>query len=343
MPTLRNASECDAAARRGTEWVLSQRLPEGAFRSETAEDGKERRLRAYDKAPVLFCRSGHGEVAARCLHWLSQNLMVVPGCFRDDETDSVDDALLRDVEMNSWICRGAHICGRYDLSSAGGEHVASCQGKDVGGVYNRRQNGARCATHGVESAASAGSLFLFLGKTRLARRAGSFLIRALEKQPQPKKFFVRFDGEANPVTEFPEALAALYRVDSSLPGQRYGALGMPAVLLANLAQATGESDFLKGAKEYFRLAEGCAPDVLETLASANVGWAAAALYGITRQRRYYEATEKVAGTLVAAQDAEGRWWDSSVSDTVEEQPQADTLSLTAEISVLLFEYLRLIQ
>ena len=347
MPRLRNAEECAAAALKGKDWVLSQALEDGSFRSaggaEAAGDGQESSLWAYHKAPVLFCRSGDGDQAARLLHWMSRRLMPATGLFRGTEEDGEDEALLQHADMNAWVCRGAHLCARYDLSFAGCAYLAACQGKEVGGVYNRRRDGSRCATHDVVSAASAGLAFLCLGRMAEARRAGAFLIRALENQPAPKRFYVRFDGEAKPATEFPESLAQLYVVDGTQTGQQYGFLGVPAVLLARLARATGETEFLEGAKEYFRLAEGCAADLFGTLACGKVGWAGAVLYAMTRRRRYYEAAEKAAVFLVAAQDAEGRWFDRSACETGDAQSQADSLSLTSEMSVLLFECLSEIQ
>jgi uncharacterized protein YyaL (SSP411 family) len=114
-----------------------------------------------------------------------------------------------------------------------------------------------------------------------------------------------------------------------------GYLGLPAIFLARMHMASGETEWLESAMDYFAFGEQCAPEAIVAMDSSALAWAASALYGITRRRRYYDFAERLVQAWLDSQRPDGTWRSQgAVKD------DAATLNLTVRTATYLLESLR---
>ena len=294
MPKLRNATACRRALEKADEWLIA-RLETGAWADSSSSLG------AYRKVPYLFVTSGRVEDARRMFEWVAEN--------RCKEGASVPPGSRASfcVCEKAWVAMAAHLSGRHGIGFALADSLTSRQGQALGGVYDLDAQGRRRTVADVRATACAGLAFLACGRLPQARAAGHFLVRAVEEQTDEKRFHVCLDDRGLPVRQFPKEAAASYVIVRARRRTRMSYLGMPMIFLSRLHRATGEEDWLNAAMDYFVIAEQYSDDAWAGPDSGSLGWGTASLYGITRRRVYYDASERVAQVWVDTQKSDGSW------------------------------------
>jgi len=326
MPRLRNAGACLRAAELAFGWLKARLEQEEQWAVASLP------LSVYYKVPYLFLITGHPEPCRLGLSWIRDNLLTAEGALLQvpaEEGQRIPAA----VRETAWVARTAHFSDRFEISYPVIGFLVSCQGCSTGGVYETVV-GDHASDADVRSAACAGLAFLEGGRLKEARRAGDFLAQTVMGQIDSKRFHVRVDTLGRPVTSYPGKDREHYVLSQARGKTDLSFLGMPMVFLNRLHLATGETEWLDAAADYFAIAERYAGHGWTSPGAGTVGWGAAALYDLTRRRLYYDAAEAVAQTLIKRLGRSGAY------RTRREIDEAERIRLTAEVAICLTEAVR---
>jgi len=329
MPQLRNAAACRRAVNEALVWLKARCGSEEAWMAQSQP------LPAYHKAPYLLAVGGGPEECRQALIWIQANLLTSKGdLLAAPVREGQPPGPMATVREKAWIALAAQISGRFDISLPLVRVLASQQGSVIGGVYDMDAKGRRGETADVRTAACAGGAFLVCGLLREARMCGRFLLRAVQAQPEEGRFHLRLDSRGNVVQRIPRAGADAYAIAQTERRSKLSHLAAPAIFLTKLHLATGDPESLEAAMDYLAFAEGCCADA-EANDDPTHGWAAAALYAITRRRAYYDIAERVAQASADRQKPDGSWRLHGAT-----RDDAATMALTTETALCLLESLR---
>jgi len=327
MPRLRNANACRRATQQALTWL------NGRFDSDEEWAARPYPLVTYHKVPYLFGIAGCVEECRRALLWIKGNLLTAEGdllAAPAEEGKTVQPARVRE---KAWVALAAHLAGRFDVAAPVAAFLAKQQGQATGGVYNLDARGELRTSANVRTTACAGLVFVTSGLIKQARAAGSFVARAIRNQPEQKRFHVRLDTRGRLVRKFPKSEAAIHVVARARGQTELSFLGIPMVFLSKLYLATGENAWLEAAMAYYDFAGRYSAEARIGADSGTFGWGAAALYGITRRRFYYDTSEEMTQAWIDRQQPDGSW-----------QPQdpdlPTTIATTAEGALSLLESIR---
>ena len=326
MPRLRNAVACNRAVDAAMDWLKP------LFGKEDDWSAAAHPLLTYHKVPYLMAVRGHQEECRRALIWIKANLMTREGDFLGAPREEGKPPLAAHTREKCWTAAAAHLSGRYDISFPAGRFQAAQQGRSTGGVYNVDAGGRREDTADIRATAIAGALFVLLGDLPRARLAARFLARAIEMQSELARFFLHMDEFGRAASRFPREQAATHVISTASRGPQLSYLAMPVIFLARLHLATGETEWIESAMDYYAFIQQFRDEAMLGDDSAALAWAAATLYGVTRRRLYYDAAERVVEAWVANQRPDGSWRRSKDEEAA--------IALTAQTAVCLFEALR---
>ncbi len=286
------------SARRAGEWITTRQKQDGSFFSATAGIG------GYYKVPYALAISGFFPEAMRLANWVRAHHFTPEGDFRAPERKATID-VHEDWPTygNSWLIRGAHRLGQFDLSLQGAEfllrHQASCGGFfafELGEPY-------------VECVGSSwsGLAELEVGNLQAAGRAAKCLCRLVAHQPDPDRFYFRMSPEGKLITEVPPGEALFYCVEASQEKQIYYQPGIALIFLCQYHLGTGDPETLTAAQAIFDFTQRCTDDVYRFPPSGKLGLGCAMLAHITDQLAPRKAAQRVADYLVDTQQTDGFW------------------------------------
>jgi len=327
MPRLRNAASCLRAAEKAAEWLDA--------RCESTEDFPcgAHPLSTYCKVPQVFLLTGRQEKCRLLLHGVHERLLAPGGALRLHPATKDVPPPAADGVAAAWIAVTAQMAGRFELSLPVARGLLARQGAVTGGVHGPADGGCG-APPDTLSTACAGLAFLMCGLMDPARRAGAFLQRVAQQEPEERSFFVRLDAQGRTIRDFTRGEAPQYVLTRGRGPLGLGYLALPIVLLTRLHAATGEEEWLDAAMDYYAAAERFGKDLWVGPDAGAFAWGAAALYDATRRRVYYESAEAVAQSLVEGLKSDGHWPARSASDAESE------ILLTTEAALCLLEAVR---
>lgn len=311
---------------RASRWLVSQQKNDGAFR--TIND-----ITAYYKAPWAFTCVGNLSAAYLTLDFIKTNLMKENGDFGNAGTKS-QDVYMREyyIYPNGWIVMAAHRLGRFDISLPGFRFILNFFNETNGGCCTKQEYNAGDSNEvDIISTANFGLTCLYLGYLKKAIHAGECLLKFIEIQPKPEKFFyLRINNNGELITDIPNKNVRFYVIDFSLPDQDYFHIGYSAAFLSKLFTATKMEKYLEGAIKYLKVIFPYQEKVCLSLKSGKIGWCASLLYSITREIKYLDISKMVINTLASSQK-EGCW------TLKHNQPLYCTLDATSEFIIWLNE------
>ena len=320
-----------AAATRAGAWIVGQQRPDGSFRADA--DG----VGAYYKIPYMLATLGRLGEAARLLDWVADHHFTPDGDFRAQERKA--RAAFHDswpTYSNAWLVQGAHKAGRFDLSFPGAEFILGHQTPAGGfGVLadGRPELECVCTSWG-------GLAVLTVGHLEAAKRAGQCLVRLVDQQPHPDRFYFRMKPDGELMVDAPPGQELGYFVDSGKLEQIYFHPGIALAFLCRLHLATGDEEFAAAGRRIFDFTRRCAPDVYRTPPSGKLGLGAVLLAGITGEREPAAAAREVADYLVGTQQPDGFWLlpDLPIYASIKDKNDPEiTLDITAEFGTFLHE------
>ncbi len=323
------------AAEKGASWLAAQQNDDGSVLPEWG-------VGSVYKTLIAFINTGHWREAHLLLNWTKENLMMAPGEFHAENEGAFET--YQTLYRNAYVVIGALKLGRFDVASEAALRRVLEYQDDSGGFFpTMPEDGeGRLQPHW---AAMGGWTALYFGRYVEARRAGDFIAKVIDLQPEPedKLFFVYDTRTGGLITNPPPGDAVGYRVDAKDPEQRFFQAGISAAFLSDLCSATQDARYLHYAEKYMSFSLRCSdPRSFRWPSKCKDGWGAAAVYSLTRNPKYLELAQKVADiTFLESQHENGSW-----DDWVPPFPDLGTgvripgVELTAEFTFQLMEVVK---
>lgn len=320
-----------ATARRGVAWMLAQQRADGAFCAP--EDG----VGGYYKVPSALAVAGEWRAAHRLLTWVAAHHLTHEGDFRAPQRKAHEPIHESwPVYANAWLIQGAHRVGRWDLSLQGMAFLARWQAPQ-GGYYAREGEDKFLEPVGM---AWGGLAALTTGQVAAARLAGDQLVRLVDLQPDPMRFYYRLDADGTLMTTMAAGAELSYYVDASKTKQIYYNPGIALIFLCHLYRATALECYLQAARTIFAFTTRCAADVHRFPPSGKLGLGCALLYALTGDAQARQAALNVGAYLVETQGRDGVWRlpDEEPYSSLKHRESFDVLlDITAEFTTFLLE------
>ena len=258
------------------------------------------------------------------------------------------------IYPNGWIIAGAQRLGVYDIARVGLGFIEPFQDPAHGGFYYTFDPAAGRIDRGLmdsSSTSSAGLALLACGRLEQAMRAGDFILRLLDAQSEPDRYFFScmkpdgtletdvFAGEDkwDPNGRKQKCLSA----EADAGAELTWLIGKPTKFLTRLATATGEQRYLRGARAGFDFFHRLQENAWTNYASCKTMWAGAELYRLTGEARFAETAIRILDFFADSQLPSGGWvhhlWYADESDQPFPATADITLEFGGEISDAIFD------
>jgi len=261
----------------------------------------------------------------------------------------------RYLYSNGWILVAMQRMGAYDIVRKGLQFVLQFQDENQGGFYSSFNPKSKTIVQELmdsSSTSSAGLALLACGRMCEARRAGDFLVRLFDLQPQPEKYFfcsMRPDGtlhargfSGDDLWDANGRKQMCLSAEADGMGELTWMIGKPTKFLVRLYGATGETKYLDCARRGFDFFQRLHPGAWTNLGSCKTMWAGAELYRMTGEDIFAETTLRILDHICKSQLPSGAWLHSLWYKTESDQPFAVTVDVVSEfgseISDVLYEF-----
>ena len=312
----------------GSHWLLEHQNAEGGW---TILDKQE--VDTHYKTAWSFLSMGHPDAAMRNLNLVQEHMLQEDGDFAPRLHPWHKE--VHRMYANAYIIIGAMAAGRYEIAYPAGRFLLTQQDEQHGGFYSiltEKGQKNRCDTM---SAGAAGLACLAVGEIEAARRAGDFLILAMQNQPTPGECFyscIEADGSFN---TNPDESERWWRVlDTKTDGQCWYALGLPFAFLVRLAQVAPEAKYRQAVDTYLKYQEKCNGAWVGP-SSGKVAWACSMLYQQAGEKKYRDLALKTAAYHISLQEPEGCWNFTAAADDNPKVPKNLDIDATAEFTLWL--------
>jgi hypothetical protein len=322
----------------GMAWLLSQEQ----------QISKITDFAAHYKAPYLMAVTGQRERSAHYANLLEKSYLREDGDFRmSAEVKGWQHMPAspgnRYIYGNGWAIAGLQKIGAYGAVAKALPFIQKFQDPKTGGFCSRYD----IATQKVDpsrmdtsSTCSALLALLACGRFEAAVKAGDFLVRMIEDQPQKDKyFFTTYEAGKGIFTDVfhnEDATAFNSRKHYCVSTEKDALyeivwfLGMPMKLLGNLFDLTGDRKYLEAADAYFQFFNKLSEGRWHNNSGTKIMWGAAELYALTGREDYRAAAERYLTWLLDSQHEQGVWVHSLWYKSLAEQPFQATLDLVQE-------------
>ena len=310
------------------------------------------------KAPYLYATTGERTGAREHVDLIIDRYLQSDGDFRISADDpgwheAPGNPANRYIYSDSWLVAGLQRMGLYGAANKGLGFLRRFQNAELGGFhsgYDLRAGKVDPRYLNVPSTCIAGLALLACGQAADAARAGEFVLRVLDSQPElDRHLFLSWDMEQGLMTDVfgEEDLAATrgrkhfcVSAEADAAGEFVWMIGLAMMFLTKASDATGEERFLDGAKKLFEFFHRMDEARWENLSACKVMWGSAELYRISGNPEHGKTAKRILDQLCRTQDESGAWAHTIWSLSLEEQPfevTADIVNeLCAEMSETLF-------
>ncbi|GAG47572.1 unnamed protein product, partial [marine sediment metagenome] len=223
------------------------------------------------------------------------------------------------IYTNGWIIAGMQKIGAYDIANKGLEFILRFQDSTYRGFYYSFDAKAKKIDKSLmdsSSTSSAGLACLACGRIAQACAAGDFLVRLLELQPEPDRYFfscMKPDGSLyTDVFNNEDKWDANGRkqkclsIEDGADGLTW-LIGKPTKFLTKLFVATGDQRYLEGAKKAFFFFHKIDQKAWTNYASCKTMWAGSELYRITGEEIFAETAIRILDFYCDTQTDTGAW------------------------------------
>ena len=304
-----------ATVRKTVEWAYRN-----ADRLRKVDD-----IQAHYKAPYFWASVGDMKMAGLCRRRIREHLLRADGDFRTEEDLKgfrEFPCTLRNqyIYPNGWIVTGMQRLGAYEIARKGLAFILEFQDEQHGGFYFAFDAQTKKIDRRLmdsSSTSSAGIACLACGRIAEARRAGDFVLRLLELQPDPDKYYfscMNPDGTlCTDVFANEDKWDADSRKQKCLSATADGMneltwlIGKPTKFLTRLYAATGDDRYLEGARQAFFFFHKLDERAWENFASCKTMWAGAELYRVTGEEVFAETAVRILDHYCRTQSDSGSW------------------------------------
>ncbi len=331
----------------------------GWLRRHDAEIARLPDLSAHYKAPYLYAATGDPIQGGYYARRIATEYQQADGDFRTAPAEKGWSHLPcspanRYLYSNGWIIAGLRRLGYYGAAANGIDFVRRFQSAELGAFASRfdAANGTIDPRYlDSSSTSSAGLALLACGFVEEAARAGDFLLRLLDAQPQPdRSYYCSWEAGAGLMTdvwgdEDPNSVRGRKQFClSAETDPRYELtwlIGKPMKFLARLYDSTQDRKYLLGATALFDFFHKLGEERWHNYASCKTMWASAEIYRHTGERRFAETAGRILEWFRESQIPSGLWVHYLWYRDETEQPLQAALDLVqelcAEMSDALFE------
>ena len=280
------------AGRRAVDFQLQFQQPDGGY----IWDGYAND--AFHKQAYSWQMSGEFARVQKLLNWVKAERLQPDGQLKEYNGDCY---------KHSWFFQGAHRIGRFDLSYAVFDFLASCQ-TEAGGLPHFQKDELTRSLATAWTGVSA----LLIGRMDVAQKAAQWCISMIEQQPEDDKFYCQMtrDGKLVTLADNPQA----QYIDFGKPKQAYWEVALPMQLFCRLHMITGEQRWLDLASACFELHFRFYDDRFTYVGSGKTSLACALYYLLTDDTRGRDAVCAFGDMLVETQYPEGGWRDETEQD-----------------------------
>ena len=316
-------------------------------------------IQGYYKAPYAWAAVGDMKMAGIYRRVFAERFLRDDGDFRaaEDAKGFYEfECTVKNqyIYPNGWLISGLQKLGAYDMVQKALRFILDFQDPRHGGFYKSFDPKTKMIEKSLmdsSSTSSAGMAMLTCGQISQARRAGDFILRLLELQPEPDKYFfscMKLDGTLHTdVFESEDQWDPEGRKQKCLSTQADGAaeltwlIGKPTKFLTRLYTATGDSRYLDGARIAFDFFGKLDENAWTNYASCKTMWAGAELYRLTGEERFAQTALRILDFYSESQSPAGSWvhklWYNDDSAQTIEWSADMTLEFMGEISDVIFD------
>jgi hypothetical protein len=306
-------------------------------------------LHAHYKAPYLYAVVGDPLRARHYADLIQGRYLQADGDFRTGPRYKGWKSLPispanRYVYSNGWIIVGLRKLGLYGVAARGVDFVRRFQSPELGGFFSRFDPASgEVDPHYLDSSStsSAGLALLACGFTEEALRAGDFILRLLDSQPEPERYYYASwqagTGLMTDVWGDEDQIALRGRKQYCLSAEAdplkelTWLVGKPMKFLARLYDQTSERKYLDGAVWLFDFFERLGQERWHNYGSCKIMWAGAELYRHTGELRFSQAAERIFDWFCESQHPSGVWVHGLWYQRPEDQPFTDSLDIVQEL------------
>ena len=309
------------ANRKATDWLLGFTNPDGSI-------GPVHDHLYYYRVPWAFALMGELTAAGRVLDWIHQHMFSSQGAFEGVSPQGGFQTRYGSYPL-ACLLVGATLLQRFDLIYPGTRHLLTWQDPESGGFYNNRQDTTATSEQELFPAAQGGMSLLLVGRLEEALKAGEFLARLWELQPDVEhKLYHVYSPAQGLVMDYAPQDEAQYLTKKDEPWQHHFNGGIAAALLAKLHMATGEQRWLDLARRYQEFSMTTHECQFQSMQTCKSGWGSGLLYVVTREECYRDWTARMGDWFVEHQVAEGYWNNTKI--WTPNPTTADQIHITAE-------------
>ena len=293
-------AEYQRAYRKGTDWLLRQANPDGSI-------GPVAERLYYYRVPWALALVGEIAAANRKLDWIKNNMFTAEGAFEGTTPRAAFDFLYGSYPI-ACLLVGASMLQRLDIVYPGARRLLSWQDPVSGGFFNNRADMTATGEQVLFPACQAGMTALLLGRLEVARKAGTWVERLWQHQPDTAtKLHHVYTPATGVVTDFTAEDAALYVTRKDHPWQYHYNGGIAAAFLTHLYLATGEASWLESARRYQDFSMTTDECQFQSMQTCKSGWGAGLLYVATREEAYRDWTVRMGDWFLEHQAEDGHW------------------------------------
>jgi hypothetical protein len=282
-------------------------------------------IQAHYKAPYFWACVGDMKMAGMHKKHITEKFLRADGDFRSSEDEKgffVFSCTVHNqyIYPNGWLTSGFQKLQAYEITRKSLEFMLRFQDPSHGGFYfafdpKTKQIDKRLMDS--SSTSSAGMALLMCGRIQEAKRAGDFILKLFEAQPEFDKYYYScmapdgklhtdvfgIDNQWHPNSRKQKCLSTLEDGHNELTWL----IGKPTKFLARLYSATGEKKYLEGAKQAFFFFHKLNKNAWTNYASCKTMWAGAELYRITGEKVFAETATLILDFYCDTQAPSGSW------------------------------------
>ena len=309
------------ACRTGTDWLLN-------FINQDGSIGPVQDRLYYYRVPWAFALMGELAAANRLLDWVCRHMLLPEGAFEGMSPQGVFERRYGSYPLACLVV-GATLLQRFDIVYPGGRYLLTWQDRESGGFYNNRQDMTATGEHEIFPTCQGGMTCLLVGQIEAALKAGDWMKRLWELQPDVEcKLYAVYSPAKGLIMDYMPEQEALYVTKKTEPWQHHFNGGIAAAFLTQLYMATGEREWLTLAKEYQEFSMTTAECQFQSMQTCKSGWGSGLLYVATRERRYRDWTVRLGDWFVDHQFEDGHW--ENTKHWTPNPTLADNIEITAE-------------
>ena len=340
-----SSKDLETAAKKATAWLAAQQTEAGNYRGiePPNADGlypDTDDIGCYYKSVYTLRAAGQSAAAGRMMQHAVKR-------FRSDEGDYFNSPEVRSsgsygpyfcqIYQNAWLMRGATALRRWGLAKDILAFMNTQRDPKSGAAYTH----VNSTTGILDSNSTAVNAYCNLlgGESEMAQQGAEFLLRLLGNQSDDGILWSRCDADAMPMTdlsEIPEKNHRYVRVSADEPEQAFWIWSWPMNLFIAMYELSDDRRYFDAALRVFDFLCTCHEHAFAFTTSGKSAWAAAKLFRLTGEQRFYEKAMSQMQYILDHQHADGFMLGDDAKE-LDDQPIRTTFDFTADFGSWLID------